>query len=185
MKKALPCKKRRRKPKLIRMVHCGKFASKHLRRGARHASDASKQYPAQTDGRTVSGMQAWRGSPSPPGGFFFCGYGFAVLSCSKKQFFNNNWFGKNFRLQATCHGSRPHVTAAGGGKVTARRAQNQQRSQAQQQAGAAMQSQSQIFSPSRQQSPKSTRNKPKPLYHEQGHGRGGRANGRGRGNGQQ
>ena len=131
-----------------------------MRRGARHASDASKQYPAQTDGRTVSGMQAWRGSP--PGGFFFCGYGFAVLSCSKKQFSNNNWFGKSFRLQATCHGSRPHVTAAGGGKVTARRAQNQQRSQGQQPAGAARQSQSQIFSPSRQQSHKRTQNKRKP-----------------------
>ena len=61
-----------------------------------------------------------------------------------------------------CFGTSPHVTAAGEGKVTARRAQNQQRMQGQQPAGAARQSQSQIFSPSRQQSHKRTQNKPKP-----------------------
>ena len=84
----------------------GKFASKHLRRGARHASDASKQYPAQTDGRTVSGMQAWRGSPSPPGVFFFVVTASPCCRAPKSNFPITIGLEKAF-------GCRPHVTAAG------------------------------------------------------------------------
>ena len=82
----------------------GKFASKHLRRGARHASDASKEYPAQTDGRTVSGMQAWRGSP--PRGIFFVVTASPCCRAPKSNFPITIGLEKAF-------GCRPHVTAAG------------------------------------------------------------------------